>query len=184
MRGLLQGDGLGNMGGEVFSPGEDGCGGGIRAEKISTGTRLRLWNAKRLLTSYKTSVSTVGFQGPLRNIFTLLPPLGCASTGLKTGMGSAPVRRPCRGRRPLFQRERTEKGTGKQQTHKAGLSFLINVKAATIPFFSKKEDRQRPKAVYGMGLDALGVFSPGHSVPAGEESENFPKGTLESAGAC
>ncbi len=73
MRGLLQGMDWG-IWGEVFSPGEDGCGGGIRAEKIPTGTRLRLWNAKRLLTSYKTSVSTVGFQGPLRNIFTLRPP--------------------------------------------------------------------------------------------------------------
>lgn len=74
MRGLLQGDGLGRMGVRSSVPGEDGCGGGNTGKKIPTGTRLRLWNAKRLLTSYKTSVSTVGFQGPLRKVFPLLPP--------------------------------------------------------------------------------------------------------------
>ncbi len=62
---------------------------GKRGEKIPTGTRFRLWNAKRMLSSGKTSLSTVGFQGPLRKVFTPFPPSGCLSAGLKTGKGAA-----------------------------------------------------------------------------------------------
>ena len=65
--------------GESSVPGGGCRNRGIRDEKIPTGTRSRLWNAKRMLNSCKTSLSTVGFQGPLRKVFALLPRAVCRS---------------------------------------------------------------------------------------------------------
>lgn len=64
-----------------------GAQGGNPEEKIPSGTRLRLWSAQRMLSSFH-SLSTGGLQGPLRKVFLLLPRV-VNRIGLKTGDGSA-----------------------------------------------------------------------------------------------
>ena len=73
----------------VFSPrqvyvyGESGLKAFLRGLAFACGMRSGVLN------SYKTSLSTVGFQGPLRNVFTLLPPFTDRWTEDPVGIGTA-----------------------------------------------------------------------------------------------